>query len=268
MSVHLAYGTISLRRVVYEVRQRQKELRDAPEPEAADRRKALRSFDSRLHWHSHFTQKLEDAPRIEEESYIPAFDDLRAGAWDPALYEAWLHGRTGFPMVDACMRCLRTTGWLNFRMRAMLCSFAAHDCWLDWRRFAPTYGGLMADYVPGIHYPQVQMQSGTTGINRIRIYNPVKQGKEQDPDGTFIRRWVPELAPLKTTAYVHEPWRMPPIEQRATGVVVGRDYPERIVDHTEAYHHARDTLHALRDQPEIQKQAELLLERHGSRRRS
>jgi len=265
ISVHLAYGTISLRRVVYELRQRQEELRGVGGEAAAARRKALSSFDSRLHWHSHFTQKLEDAPRIEHESYIPAFDQLRADDWDPALHDAWLHGRTGFPMVDACMRRLRKTGWLNFRMRAMLCSFAAYDCWLDWRRFAPIYGGLMADYVPGIHYPQVQMQSGTTGINRVRIYNPIKQGKEQDPDGAFIRRWVPELAPLETTAYVHEPWRMPPIEQQATGVVIGEDYPERIVDHNEAYHHAQDAIHALREQPEIQKQADAILERHGSR---
>ncbi|PSR00679.1 MAG: deoxyribodipyrimidine photo-lyase/cryptochrome family protein [Bacteroidetes bacterium SW_11_64_17] len=265
MSVHLAFGTISLRRTVYELRQRQEELRGSSGEAAAARRKSLSSFDSRLHWHSHFTQKLEDAPRIENESYIPAFDDLRADDWDPALYDAWLYGRTGFPMVDACMRCLRTTGWLNFRMRAMLCSFAAYDCWLDWRRFAPTYGGLMADYVPGIHYPQVQMQSGTTGINRVRIYNPIKQGKEQDPDGTFIRRWVPELSSLETTAYVHEPWRMPPIEQQASGVVVGQDYPERIVDHNEAYHHAQDAIHELRERPDVQRQADAVLEQHGSR---
>jgi deoxyribodipyrimidine photo-lyase len=265
MSVHLAYGTISLRRVVYEVRQRQKELRGVGGTAAAARRNALDSFDSRLHWHSHFTQKLEDAPRIERESYIPAFDRLRADAWDPARYEAWLHGRTGFPMVDACMRHLRATGWLNFRMRAMLCSFAAYDCWLDWRRFAPTYGGLMADYVPGIHYPQVQMQSGTTGINRVRIYNPIKQGKEQDPDGTYIRRWVPELSQLDTTAYVHEPWRMSPIEQRAAGCVIGEDYPERVVDHNAAYHRAQDAIHACRQRPDVQAQADTVLERHGSR---
>jgi deoxyribodipyrimidine photo-lyase len=267
ISVHLAFGTISLRRVVYELRRRQEELTGRSDPAARDWRQALDSFDSRLHWHSHFTQKLEDAPRIEHESYIPAFDALREDDWDPALYDAWLHGQTGFPMVDACMRCLRATGWLNFRMRAMLCSFAAYDCWLDWRRFAPTYGGLMADYVPGIHYPQVQMQSGTTGINQIRVYNPVKQGKEHDPDGTFIRRWVPELAHLETTAYVHEPWRMPPLEQRATGCVVGEDYPARVVDHLEAYHHAQETIRAFRERPEIQKQADAVLKQHGSRGR-
>ncbi len=265
MSIHLAYGTISLRRVVYELRQRRAALEGRSDPAAQEWRRSLDSFDSRLHWHSHFMQKLEDAPRIERESYIPAFDSLRADDWDPALYEAWLHGQTGFPMVDACMRCLRATGWLNFRMRALLCSFAAYDCWLDWRRFAPTYGALMADYEPGIHYPQVQMQSGTTGINSIRIYNPIKQGKDHDPEGTFIRRWVPELSRIETDAYVHEPWKMSPIEQRAADFAVGEDYPERVVDHNEAYHHAQDTIRELRDRPEIQKQADAILEQHGSR---
>ena len=109
------------------------------------------------------------------------------------------------------------------------------------------------------------MQSGTTGINQIRIYNPVKQGKEQDPDGSFIRRWVPELAHLETTEYVHEPWRMSPIEQQAAGCVVGTDYPERIVDHLEAYHHAQDTIRTLRERPDVQEQAERILQQHGSR---
>lgn len=266
LSVHLAYGTISLRRVVYELRRRKEALEDRTDPASRTWMRSLQQFESRLYWHSHFTQKLEDAPRIERESYIPAFDALRADDFDPALYERWLHGRTGFPMVDACMRCLQTTGWLNFRMRAMLCSFAAYDLWLDWRRFAPTYGGLMADYLPGIHYPQVQMQSGTTGINQLRIYNPVKQGKEHDPEGTFIRRWVPELAGLETDAYVHEPWRMSPIEQQAAGCIVGDDYPERAVNHLEAYHRAQEAIRSLRERPDVQAQAEVILERHGSRR--
>ena len=266
LSVPLAYGTISLRRVVYELRRRQDALTARPDSTSRAWTQALQQFESRLYWHSHFTQKLEDAPRIEHESYIPAFDALRADDFDPARYERWLRGQTGFPMVDACMRCLRTTGWLNFRMRAMLCSFAAYDLWLDWRRFAPTYGGLMADYLPGIHYPQVQMQSGTTGINQLRIYNPVKQGHDHDPDGTFIRRWVPELAHLETDAYVHEPWRMTPIEQQAAGCVIGTDYPERAVDHLKAYHHAQETIRSMRKRPEIQAQAEVILQRHGSRR--
>jgi deoxyribodipyrimidine photo-lyase len=266
ISIHLAYGTISMRTVVHALRERTQELAAINHGDAGQWRQSLRMFDSRLHWHSHFMQKLEDAPRIEHESFIPAFDDLREGEFDADLFDAWKHGQTGFPMVDACMRCLRTTGWLNFRMRAMLCSFAAYDCWLDWRRFAPFYARMMADYEPGIHYPQVQMQSGTTGINAVRIYNPIKQGKDHDPDGTFIQRWVPELRGITHAASIHEPWTMSPIEAQAAGCVVGRDYPERIVDHTAAYHHAQDRIWTLREQPEIQAQKETILERHGSRR--
>ncbi len=266
LSVHLAYGTISMRQVMRALRTRRDELRGVDHEDAGQWRQALSAFDSRLHWHSHFMQKLEDAPRIEHESFIPDFDELRAGEFDETLYAAWKDGRTGFPMVDACMRYLRQTGWLNFRMRAMLCSFAAYDCWLDWRCFAPFYAQLMADYEPGIHYPQVQMQSGTTGINAVRIYNPIKQGKDHDPDGTFIRRWVPELRSVTNAASVHEPWTMPPIEQHAAGCVVGTDYPERIVDHNSAYHHANDRIWALRKQPEIEAKKEEILEKHGSRR--
>jgi deoxyribodipyrimidine photo-lyase len=266
ISVHLAYGTISMRQVVHALRTRRDELNGIDHKDAGRWRQSLSAFNSRLHWHSHFMQKLEDAPRIEHESFIPDFDGLREGEFDEALYAAWREGRTGFPMVDACMRCLRKTGWLNFRMRAMLCSFAAYDCWLDWRRFAPFYARLMADYEPGIHYPQVQMQSGTTGINAVRIYNPIKQGKDHDPDGTFIRRWVPELRGITHTASVHEPWTMPPIEQHAAGCVVGQHYPERIVNHNAAYHHATNRIWTLRDQPEIEAKKEKVLEEHGSRR--
>jgi deoxyribodipyrimidine photo-lyase len=266
ISVHLAYGTISMRAVVHALHDRRAELDGIDHADAGQWRRSLSAFDSRLHWHSHFMQKLEDAPRIEHESFIPAFDALREGEFDESLYAAWKAGRTGFPMVDACMRCLKTTGWLNFRMRAMLCSFAAYDCWLDWRRFAPFYGRLMADYEPGIHYPQVQMQSGTTGINAVRIYNPIKQGKDHDPDGTFIRRWVPELRGVDNAASVHAPWTMPPIEQQAAGCVVGEDYPARIVDHNAAYHHANNRIRALRDRPEVKAKKEEILETHGSRR--
>ena len=267
LSVHLAYGTLSIRQALHALRERQMALEGASFAGAASWRKSLASFDSRLHWHGHFMQKLEDAPRIEHESYIPAFDALRADDFDADLYAAWKHGQTGFPMVDACMRCLRHTGWLNFRMRAMLCSFAAYDCWLDWRRFAPWYGSQMADYEPGIHYPQVQMQSGTTGINRLRIYNPVKQGREHDPEAVFIRRWVPALASIENDALVHAPWEMSAFEQQAYGCVVGRDYPERVVDHKKAYHHARDRIESLRDEPDIQAQADAIVQKHGSRRR-
>ena len=100
---------------------------------------------------------------------------------------AWEAGETGLPFVDACMRYLRATGWLNFRMRSMLVAVASYHLWLDWRATGPHLARQFTDYEPGIHWPQVQMQSGTTGMNTVRIYNPVKQGRDQDPAGVFTR---------------------------------------------------------------------------------
>ncbi|MGB3851132.1 MAG: deoxyribodipyrimidine photo-lyase [Tunicatimonas sp.] len=266
LSPHLAWGTISLRTVVQALRQRRAELADNKSPEVADWKKSFRAFEARLHWQSHFVQKLEQEPRIEAESFIPAYDALRADAFNEDHYAAWCAGRTGFPMVDACVRALCHTGYLNFRMRAMLVSFASYDLWLDWRRYGHFLAREWTDYEPGIHYSQLQMQSGTTGINTLRIYNPTKQGKDHDPEGVFIRQWVPELAqvPLK---YLHEPNKMPPEVQREADCVIGKDYPEPLVDHVVAARAARTKIYELRRQPELRQQAEAVMERHGSRKR-
>ncbi|AJI60001.1 FAD binding domain of DNA photolyase family protein [Francisella tularensis subsp. holarctica LVS] len=153
----------------------------------------MRSFLSRLRWHCHFMQKLEDQPSIEYENLHSAYDQLRTELLNQQCFEAWKTGNTGYPMIDACMRALIATRWLNFRMRAMLMSFASYHLWLDWRVTSLYLAGLFTDYEPGIHYSQVQMQSGTTGINSIRIYNPIKQSIDQYPNVEFIRRWLPEL---------------------------------------------------------------------------
>ena len=111
----------------------------------------------------------------------------------------------GYPFLDACMRSLKVNGWINFRMRAMLLSFASYHLWLHWKYTADFLASLFIDFEPGIHYSQSQMQSGTTGINTIRIYNPIKQGKDHDPDGLFIRKWIPELSNIPNN-YIHTPW--------------------------------------------------------------
>ncbi|MCE9630335.1 MAG: FAD-binding domain-containing protein, partial [Planctomycetia bacterium] len=118
---------------------------------------------------------------------------------------------------------------------------------------------------PGIHWSQLQMQSGTTGINTLRIYNPTKQAIEQDPRGIFIRRWIPELAHLPS-AYVHMPWTMPTEVQQASGCVIGRDYPATLVDHAAAVREAKRRLAAIRNGAEARAEARDVAQRHGSRR--
>lgn len=274
LSVALALGTISLRTVAGAAWARLDELREGRKVgggggEEGFRIGAVRSFVARLHWHCHFMQKLEDEPRIETEAFLPALDELRAGDWTgehEARLGAWEEGRTGYPFIDACVRSLRAVGWINFRMRAMLMSFASYDLWLPWRPTGLRLARWFTDYEPGIHWPQVQMQSGTTGINTLRMYSPVKQSIDQDPQGAFIRRWVPELVAVPTV-FVHEPWRMPTAAQVAAGCVLGKDYPKPVIDHAEAVRQARAKFTELKRRVEHRAAAREVFVRHGSRKR-
>jgi deoxyribodipyrimidine photo-lyase len=266
ISPYLASGILSMRETAQRARARKQALRDLSKEERGNWGKALSSFTGRLHWHCHFMQKLESEPRIEFENLARTLDGLREEAFDESLFRAWCLGETGYPFVDACMRSLNATGWLNFRMRAMLVSFAAYDLWLHWRRPALHLARQFLDYEPGIHFSQMQMQSGTTGMNTMRIYSPVKQSRDQDPDGTFLRRWVPELAALPTE-HLHEPWKAPPLVLQAAGVRLGEDYPEPVVDHGQAVKAARARLAAVRGTQQAREERDRNVEKHGSRRR-
>lgn len=264
LSPHLAFGTLSGRQAWQAARQ-QLAAYDTPAADHRQWRASLESFMARLAWRDHFIQKLEGEPRIEYEDFSPAYAGLRPTAPDPERLAAWIEGRTGYPLVDACMRALRAEGWLNFRMRAMLVSFASYHLWLPWQATAQALAPHFLDYEPGIHYSQFQMQSGTTGINSIRIYNPVKQAQEQDPTGAFVRRWVPELATVPLD-YLHAPHEMPALVADMVGLRVGRDYPAPIVEHASAYAEAKARMFAARDTPQARAAAERVYDRHGSRR--
>jgi deoxyribodipyrimidine photo-lyase len=237
LSAYLAWGCLSMREVI----QRSRQFRG----------RGVSSFESRLHWHCHFIQKLESEPRIEWDDFHPFMRGIREV--DADRLEAWSEGRTGVPFVDACMRALQAHGWINFRMRAMLMSFASYNLWLPWRDSGLHLARLFVDYEPGIHWSQCQMQSGSTSINTIRIYNPIKQGLDHDPDGTFIRQWCPELARLPA-AQLHEPWRFTD------------KHPAPIVDCAEAARLAKDRIWTIRRSAGFERHADAIQRKHGSRK--
>lgn len=251
LSPYLAWGNLSIRQVWQAA---------ALAHEAQGWKFQHAAFSSRLRWQAHFIQKFESEDRMEFENVNRGYDFLEKNH-DSVLLEAWKQGRTGFPLVDACMRCLHATGWVNFRMRAMLASFLTHLLWQPWQDGAEWLAQLFLDFEPGIHYPQWQMQAGVTGINTVRIYNPVKQGQDNDPKGIFVKKWVPELRNVPEN-FIHEPWKMSLMEQQLYGVLIGQDYPAPVIDLQAAHRFARKKLWAMRADARVRQENERILKRH------
>jgi deoxyribodipyrimidine photo-lyase len=263
LSPHLSLGTVSLRTIWQSSQIRQAELKNK-----RGRSRfigSLKSFGSRLHWHCHFMQKLESEPRLEFEPLHRGFIGLRDyQSGDEERLQRLTEGCLGWPFVDACLRCLRQTGWINFRMRAMLVAIASYHLWLDWKLTAPVFARWFTDFEAGIHFSQMQMQAGTTGINANRIYSPIKQSQDQDPDGQFIRKWVPELSQVPSE-WVHTPWRMPLQLQQRFSCLIGQHYPEPIGDPVQLGREARAKISAWIEQHDMRPEAARVLKVHGSR---
>ena len=250
LSPYLTYGNISMRMIYQYTNQFY---------ESSPNKRAMLNFVSRLHWHCHFMQKFEDECRMEFENVNKAYDALIKPR-NELYIKAWQEGKTGIPIVDACMRCVVATGYINFRMRAMVVSFFTFNLWQDWRELH-FLARQFLDYEPGIHYPQLQMQSGTTGINTIRIYSPIKNSEEHDSEGIFIKKWLPELAEIPITL-LHEPWKLNPIEQQFYKCEIGTDYPEPIVNIEETRKKASDIVWSFRKQDDVKEEGKRILKKH------
>lgn len=217
LSVHLRFGTISIRELVRTAQQLQAE-----------------SWLSELIWRDFYFMILDHFPQVVGQAFKPAYDAIVWDDW-PAGFAAWCAGRTGYPLVDAAMRQLNHCGWMHNRLRMVVASFLTKDLGIDWRLGEGYFAEQLNDFDLSANNGGWQW-AASTGCDAqpwFRIFNPVTQSEKFDPQGKFIRRYVSELA-LVPDQFIHAPWTLSRSEQERLGVIIGRDYPAPIVEHATA----------------------------------
>tara|TARA_R110000751_G_scaffold106568_1_gene202601 strand:+ start:26035 stop:27561 length:1527 start_codon:yes stop_codon:yes gene_type:complete len=251
LSPYLAWGNLSIRMVAQKAASFKSQIKN---------KRNLNSFLSRLRWQAHFIEKFEMEYQMEYRNVHAAFRSLNKPS-NLEVQQAWKEGKTGYPMVDAGMRCLVATGFVNFRIRAMLVSFFTHHLWQPWQDASEHMAQQFLDFEPGIHYPQLQMQAGVTGINTVRIYSPVRNSLDHDPEAVFLKKWLPELAHLPVP-YIHEPWEIPAMEAVFQNFELGKDYPLPIVDAKLARKHAQDILYGIKKDAKSKSESRRIVNKH------
>ncbi len=216
LSVHLRFGTVSVRECVRAA------LNHGP---AGDK------WLSELIWREFYQDVLAHHPHVVEEAFQPASRGIDY-LGNLEHFEAWRQGKTGFPIVDAAMRCLNATGWMHNRLRMVVASFFTKDLLLDYRLGEAYFARHLLDFELASNNGGWQW-AASTGVDAqpyFRVFNPVLQSRKFDPNGKFLRRWLPELAELKDDA-IHWPHEVPEFDLLAAGVTLGETYPHSIVDH-------------------------------------
>ena len=223
LSPHLRFGEVSPRQVWHAARF------------AAAARPALSGdidkFLSEVGWREFCRHLLFDVPDLALRNLHPSFD---AFPWrhDEVALRAWQRGQTGYPVVDAGMRELWRTGVMHNRVRMVAASFLVKHLLIDWRAGEQWFWDTLVDADPGSNPANWQWVagSGADAAPYFRVFNPILQGEKFDPDGAYVRRWVPELARLPA-GLIHQPWAAAPLELNAAGIELGKTYPRPIIDH-------------------------------------
>jgi deoxyribodipyrimidine photo-lyase len=236
LSPYLAWGNLSVRQVYQHCQQL---MQDSPHATSFE------AYLQHLQGHCLCIQRFEMEDYLEVESGNEAYEQLKQPRKEELL-EAWKNGQTGFPIVDASMRCLRQTGYLNFRMRSVVASFLTHHLWQHWQTGVHYLAQQLLDYTPGVHFVRFQAQAGALDTHKVKVLNPTKMSKKYDAEAVFIKKWVPELKNIPA-GLIHDLGKITNIEQTFYNCVIGTDYPQPIVAIKASTQQAKAAFKALKE---------------------